>query len=69
MFVVLDFHVDSQLLFACRFGSGYGGRCAAWDQFEADTFWPSYGPYELTADSPILATAPGLILLGAVNIL
>ena len=48
---MLDFHVDNQLLFACRFGSGYGGRCAAWDQFEADTLWPSYGPYELTADS------------------
>ena len=34
-----------------RYGSGYGSRCAAWDQFDADTLWPSYGPYEMTADS------------------
>lgn len=34
-----------------RFGEGYGSRCAAWDQHAVDTMWPSYGPYERTADS------------------
>ena len=34
-----------------RFGEGYGSRCAAWDERGAEDMWPSYGPYEGTADS------------------